>query len=647
MDKKFDDLMNSVFGSKKTLDKLDGKRHNSDSLIQEIEEMSKQMDQFIKENTQDMKKNINLSPIQPTTEKTETKKETPKAIDFNDIETKLKEVMIGQDDFIHQLMIGFKRYQIAGNKVGKVKNTLLVLGKLGTGKQMILEKANELLYLAGETASKEIYTMDLSLYPTQGEERLFIQDLFALLMKENTLLVFQNFEQCYRPYLLMLMQLLDTGKIQLNKRYIINNQQLVENNTTLSKDVIGTIEAHHQYLIFVSSLSLEALTIKMGTKFIQLFNDKCETTSFTDQEIQEWIHRKKIEFENQVQTHLQYHIINDNLEKIILKKYDPYQGIESIQYHYNKLYKALVELKLHETKPITNIEILDDFTIKTNDSLYPLDTLLPELNTLETSAIKEELDKIVGLKEVKEYILSLKDHYEIMKLREQSGFKTSEISKHMIFTGNPGTGKTTIARLVARYLKALGILESGQLVEVSRGDLVGRYVGHTAPLTRQVVESALGGVLFIDEAYSLYRGKEDSFGLEAIDTLVKCMEDHRDNLVVILAGYTKEMRDFLTSNSGLKSRFPNIIEFPDYSGEELLQITKSIASEKDYHIDKDCDDKLLQYFTQKQQENARENGNGRVARNLIEQAMINQSKRLMVEKDEPIDLLKLCDFDLI
>lgn len=174
-------------------------------------------------------------------------------------------------------------------------------------------------------------------------------------------------------------------------------------------------------------------------------------------------------------------------------------------------------------------------------------------------------------------MFGLADNLQVQQRRAAAGMKTASLSMHMIFTGNPGTGKTTIARLVAKYLKAIGALKGGQLVEVGRGDLVGRYTGHTAPLTNSVIESALGGVLFIDEAYSLYRGEQDSFGLEAIDTLVKGMEDHRDELVVILAGYTREMETFLTANSGLASRFPNKIEFPDYTADELLQITHVLA----------------------------------------------------------------------
>jgi SpoVK/Ycf46/Vps4 family AAA+-type ATPase len=216
----------------------------------------------------------------------------------------------------------------------------------------------------------------------------------------------------------------------------------------------------------------------------------------------------------------------------------------------------------------------------------------------------------------------------------------------MIFTGNPGTGKTTIARIVSKYLKAIGVLTGGQLVEVSRADLVGRYVGHTAPLTNQVITSAIGGVLFIDEAYSLYRGKDDTFGLEAIDTLVKGIEDNRENLIVILAGYSIEMQQFLTSNSGLKSRFPNVINFPNYTGEELLQISRSIAKSKGYTIDAEADEELTRFFDGVQATRAADAGNGRLARNMVEEAILNQSKRLVAEPDAELSTLLLKDFEL-
>ncbi|MDO4800281.1 MAG: AAA family ATPase, partial [Bacillota bacterium] len=267
----------------------------------------------------------------------------------------------------------------------------------------------------------------------------------------------------------------------------------------------------------------------------------------------------------------------------------------------------------------------------------------------EIAAIKKELEEIVGLEEVKRYMLSLEDVVRMQRIRKQTGMRVDEISKHMIFTGNPGTGKTTIARLVSRLMKAIGVLEQGQLVEVTRADLVGRYVGHTAPLTMSVIRSALGGVLFIDEAYSLYRGKDDSFGLEAIDTLVKAMEDHRDDLIVILAGYSKEMAEFLESNSGLRSRFPNRIFFRDYTADELVRIAQSVAKRKEYRIEETALEPLRVYF-EKKQEHPAENGNGRLARNVVEAAIIKQSNRLVAAGNEfrrdELDQLIPEDFEL-
>ena len=245
--------------------------------------------------------------------------------------------------------------------------------------------------------------------------------------------------------------------------------------------------------------------------------------------------------------------------------------------------------------------------------------------------LQAELDSYIGLATVKEEVRNLINMASVYKLRRQHDLPTTDMSLHMVFTGNPGTGKTTIARLVAKYLKAIGALKGGQLVEVSRGDLVGRYTGHTAPLTNSVIQSALGGVLFIDEAYSLYRGEQDSFGLEAIDTLVKGMEDHRDELVVILAGYTGEMETFLTANSGLASRFPNKIEFPDYTADELLDITNVLARGKGYRLAESCTEPLRGYYERRQAEDARTAGNGRLARNTLEKAIFHQSRRLVAE----------------
>ena len=239
-----------------------------------------------------------------------------------------------------------------------------------------------------------------------------------------------------------------------------------------------------------------------------------------------------------------------------------------------------------------------------------------------------ELNNIVGLAPVKQYFQELQDTVSLQAERQAAGQSKRKQTLHMVFTGNPGTGKTTLARIAAKMFKALGVVTKGHLVEVTREDLVGEYIGSTAPKTREIVNRAIGGILFIDEAYTLSRGGQTDFGKEAIDTLVKCMEEYRENLVVILAGYTKEMDDFMKANSGLKSRFPNIIEFPDYTPEELLEIAENQLDAENFILEEDTVKALSSVLERRQIPGRSEDGNGRLVRNVIEEAIRKQSSRL-------------------
>ena len=238
-----------------------------------------------------------------------------------------------------------------------------------------------------------------------------------------------------------------------------------------------------------------------------------------------------------------------------------------------------------------------------------------------------ELDSLVGLEGVKAEVRRLTNVMKVNAARRQQGLSVPPMSYHMIFTGNPGTGKTTVARLLARIYRALGVT-GGNFVETDRSGLVGQYTGETAQKTRAVVEQALGGVLFIDEAYDLYHSEQDNYGKEAIATILKAMEDHRDELVVIAAGYTDEMRDFLQANSGLKSRFAHTIDFADYTADELTAIFRSMAKKNQFKLAPDLDTGLAGAIAKLTRHRDRTFGNARFVRQLFEDAMGRQANRL-------------------
>ena len=240
----------------------------------------------------------------------------------------------------------------------------------------------------------------------------------------------------------------------------------------------------------------------------------------------------------------------------------------------------------------------------------------------------EMFDGLIGLKPVREEVEKLARFVEIQRLREKRGMKTVPISYHCVFTGNPGTGKTTVARIVAEIYRSLGVLKKGHLVETDRSGLVAEYVGQTAVKTNMVIDSALDGVLFIDEAYSLVDGGKEDYGKEAIATLLKRMEDDRSRLVVILAGYTTEMRRFIDSNPGLQSRFNRYIDFPDYSADELAQIFASLAAKSQYALAPRAEERLKAAMAVAFAKKDKNFGNARFVRNLFEKSIERQAFRL-------------------
>lgn len=258
---------------------------------------------------------------------------------------------------------------------------------------------------------------------------------------------------------------------------------------------------------------------------------------------------------------------------------------------------------------------------------------------VSTVSAFDELNELIGLSETKKELASLSNYILMKQKRDEMGLKSPNVSYHCVFTGNPGTGKTTVARLLARIYKDLGVLKEGHLVETDRSGLVAEYVGQTAVKTNKIIDEALDGVLFIDEAYSLVQGGKEDFGKEAISTLLKRMEDDRERLVVILAGYTNEIEEFINSNPGLRSRFNRYIHFADYTAEELYDIFCLMMNKNEYCMTAENCDLLKKYFTQIVSNKPKDFGNARFIRNLFERTVQNQANRLAKESNLTRDML--------
>ena len=260
----------------------------------------------------------------------------------------------------------------------------------------------------------------------------------------------------------------------------------------------------------------------------------------------------------------------------------------------------------------------------------------------------DELNSLTGLEQVKKEVKSIINLLQVRKIREERGFSPKPISMHLVFTGNPGTGKTTVARLLAKIYAKLGVLTTGQLIEVDRSGLVGGYVGQTALKVQEAIKSAIGGILFIDEAYSLTSNRDSNdYGQEAVSTLLKGMEDNRDNLIVIVAGYTNLMKGFLSSNPGLRARFNKFIHFPDYSPEEMKDIFAGMCLSEGFHVSEETLGHIQSKFEKSYSERNESFANGREVRNLFEKAQVNQANRLSLQEDiSDDDLLELTIEDI-
>ncbi len=569
---------------------------------------------------------------------------------FEGIEQQLRCRWIASDNNILALCQAFKRPFVTGVNSVMPKNVILLIGNESRGKVKAIGDMCALMKQRHILRYEEVPTIGFERYPTSSEDELFLSDLYKALYSPTEVIVFENLDKANFRCLNIVFQLIKSGTYRLQKRYVVQKNMLVESTGTLNTVSVSELFANGKYFIFTSTCPVEKVTEYVGNEFARLINDIIVLDEFSRSELQEIVEIIFINLKEKVKRQLQIVLKPDaSCVEEVIHRFDAAKGVKGlIEVVDEYIYKPLTEYRLQypARREDAVLKYEEGYMLCFRNDVVSLDSYMKLYDALALESVKKELGSVVGLTAVKEYVLNLENNLAVQKLRAAKGLKAADLSMHMIFTGNPGTGKTTIARIVAKYLKAIGVLSSGQLREVSRSDMVGQYVGQTAILTTELITSAIGGVLFIDEAYSLCRDRNDVFGKEAVDALVKGIEDHRDNLVVILAGYSDEMDEFLKTNPGLKSRFPNVIEFEDYTPDEMYEIARITAKSKGYRISEECHTPMVDVFERKQIKGKNDSGNGRLVRNLVEAAILNQSQRIAKDNNQDLELLTVEDFGL-
>lgn len=296
----------------------------------------------------------------------------------------------------------------------------------------------------------------------------------------------------------------------------------------------------------------------------------------------------------------------------------------------------------------SQVSVSSIMTCSRCSSEYTCSAAPADYERLRIEIVMQQLDNLIGMKNIKDQIIDLVHYIDTQNKRREAGLPTTILTLHMIFTGNPGTGKTSVARILGEIYKEMGLLKSGHLVEVDRKDLVGEYIGHTAVKTNRKISEAMDGILFIDEAYTLARDAANDFGQEAIETLIKAMEDYRDRFIVIAAGYPREMEYFIESNPGLRSRFSNIIKFDDYAPDELEEIFKKQLFDYEYEITPQALQRVRAWIAEGYMNRGNNFSNGRLIRNIFDQIIKKQSVRISRQRiTEKSQLVKIIIEDVM
>lgn len=569
---------------------------------------------------------------------------------FLNISKSLNKELVGQEDFVDNLCSYFK------NKLSKnEKGILLLVGERDTFKKASIRSMFEKLEKNNLIDDSQVDEIDLSSYDFNLGYNAFLTDLYELLNNNSAALIFKHTERASKEMLNLLSSMHPNTCLRLNDEYVVKNKFLVEAEEK-DNDIIDKFICHNKFFIFVYNSNKDENTEEFEENYLKNRDKVLYTKSLTENERNVVIRKDVLKKIKRINEECEVDIIVEDKSQNDTEEWDDLYSFLQDNYREDGSFSISNYISYELYKPLINLirkeglkgegEVLvyvnnNEIYCKVNNEIYKLNNYVTP--TLEEA--KYKLESIIGIKELKSFIANVENNYKVQKIREKLGLPTSYISLNMIFAGNAGTGKTNAARITFEYLNALGILKKGIFKEVSKADFVTDNVNETAKRTNDIINSALGGVLFIDEAYSLCESENDKAGKEIVDALLKGIEDNRDNLVVILAGYEKDMKRFLSFNQGLKSRFSNVIHFKDYTPAEMYEIAVNIAKSKGYRIAKNVKPGLIDLFTRNQLTGKSDLGNARFVRNIVENAILDASKKYLDNNERQIDLLERDNFN--
>lgn len=569
---------------------------------------------------------------------------------FSIIKKNLNNRLIGQEKFIDKISSYFEK-KIEKNERG----IIFIGGEKDTGKKLSIKCIFDNLNNEGLVKSGVVEQIDLGSYNFNFGYNAFLTDIYEKLRSDAQCVIFRNIENATKDILKTLSQIYPNSCISLEDNYVIKNQILVESSEKNYENITKII-CNNKFLVFVSDETKIDLSKYFNNDYCKKIDAIFYTKILDENERRSVVHREVLKTIDKIKNDLKLDVIydvnqDDNLERqygichYLQESYVKNSNFGMSDYVWSKIYEPIKNLMIKENIDVEEKVLL---YVENNNILCRTDKDIYDLSKYSTPTLEEvkyKLNAIIGMGNLKEFIKSIDNNYKVQRIRKRLGLKNSNISMNMIFEGNAGVGKTNAARITFEYLNALGVLSKGIFIEASKADFVTENLNDTAKKTMEVVNSALGGVLFIDEAYSLCENEDDKVGKEIIEALLKGIEDNKNDLIVILAGYEKDMENFLAINQGLKSRFPNRIAFEDYNPVEMYEIALNIAKSKGYRIDKSAKEGLIDLFTKNQLTGKNDLGNARFVRNVVENAIMDASKKYLTDNKKQIDLLEKDNFN--